>query len=302
MNVVHSGQSAKSLADWLARVETIMVDQARRTVLSQTAVEPIAILGAGKRLRARLALRAGLAAGSPPPLIAGVAAAVEMVHAASLLHDDVIDGGELRRGAPAFWVRHGVPGAILVGDLVLCAAYDVIRDLGSSAVLHALVEHTREMCEAEVEQELLRRGRPAADWAEAERAARRKTGALFAFAAFGAAGANGPLADALREAGYLAGTAYQLSDDVLDVTGDAAAAGKTLGRDVARGKNTAATVCRGDPRPALRRIAELREQAERRLADWPDALDAFREYWLSDLEPAMCANTRAALANIGASS
>lgn len=302
MNFAQTGQSTQPLSDWLARVETIMVDQARRTVLSQTAVEPGAILGAGKRLRARLALRAGLAAGTPPLMFLGVAAAVEMVHAASLLHDDVIDGGELRRGAPAFWLRHGVSGAILVGDLVLCAAYDVIRDLDAPAVLHSLMAHTREMCEAEVEQELLRRGRPVADWAEAERFARHKTGSLFAFAAFAAAGAGGPLADALREAGYLAGTAYQLSDDVLDALGDAAAAGKTLGRDVARGKNTAATVCRGDPRPALRRIAELREQAERRLADWPEALDAFREYWSSDLEPAMRANTCPARANVGASS
>ena len=284
--------AANALDAQIERVNDLMIKRARRTALAESDVDPAAIFGAGKRLRARLALRTGAAVGMPHAAVA-VAAAVEMVHAASLLHDDVIDGGELRRGAPAFWVAHGVQGAILVGDLVLCSAYDVIRDLDAPAALHALVEHTREMCEAEIEQELIRRGRPA-DWAAAERAARHKTGALFAFAAYAAAGADGPLADALREAGYLAGTAYQLSDDVLDQVGDPAAAGKTLGRDAARGKNTAATINGGDPGPALRRIPALREQAERRLADWPDALDAFREYWSLDLQPALDANTRSA--------
>ncbi len=275
----------------MERVTARMTERLRRTVLAESAVDPAVILGAGKRLRARLALRAGPAAGGTSDTALAVAAAVEMVHAASLLHDDVIDGGRLRRGIPAFWVQHGVQGAILVGDLVLCAAYDVIHELGAPPILRALVEHTREMCEAEIEQELIRRGRPA-DWAAAERLARHKTGALFAFAAYAAAGAKGPLADALREAGYLAGTAYQLSDDVLDLTGQDAAAGKTLGLDAARGKNTAATIHGGDPQPALRRIPELLDQAERRLADWPEALDAFREYRELDLHPALEANTR----------
>lgn len=258
-------------------------------------MNPSPILGSGKRLRARLTLRLSSAGGLPRDSALSVAAAVEMVHAASLLHDDVIDGGVLRRGAPSFWVAHGIQGAILVGDLLLCAAYDLIRDTGRQALLHALVTHTREVCEAEVEQELIRRGRPA-DWADAERSARRKTGALFAFAALAAAGAEGPLADALREAGYLAGTAYQLSDDVLDWAGSDTEAGKTLGRDAARRKNTAATIVGGDPAPALRRIAELRVQAEDRLADWPDALDAWRTYWTLDLQPALDANTCAARA------
>lgn len=292
MKLVSSETACKALDLQIERLNSSMIERVRRTALAESAVDPAAIFGAGKRLRARLALRTGAAVGMPDAAVA-VAAAVEMVHAASLLHDDVIDGGELRRGAPAFWVAHGVQGAILVGDLVLCSAYEVIRELDEPSVLHALMDHTREMCEAEIEQELIRRGR-AADWAAAERAARRKTGALFAFAAFGAAGAAGPLADALREAGYLAGTAYQLSDDVLDQVGDPAAAGKTLGRDAARGKNTAATINGGDPGPALCRIPALREQAERRLADWPEALDAFREYWALDLQPALDANTRPA--------
>jgi geranylgeranyl pyrophosphate synthase len=182
-----------------------------------------------------------------------------------------------------------VQAAILVGDLLLCAAYDLLRHGAPIEVQHALAEHTREVCLAEVEQELVRRGRPTT-WAAAERAARQKTGALFAFAGYGAAGARGPLAESLREAGYLAGTAYQLSDDLLDMNGDSHMAGKTLGRDAERRKPTTAALTGGDPAPARRRLAELRADAERLLANWSEALDAWRTFWAFDLQPALDAN------------
>ncbi len=291
-----TGVSEAHMTHQLASVERMMIEWARRSPLAETDVDPAALIGGGKRLRARLALRVAPVADERPEIALAVAAAVEMVHAASLLHDDVIDGGRLRRGAPAFWVAHGVQGAILVGDLLMCAAYDLLRRAAPVEVLHALVEHTREVCSAEVEQELVLRGRPIT-WAAAERAARLKTGALFAFAAYGAAGARGPLADALREAGYHAGTAYQLSDDLLDQHGDSREAGKTLGRDAARRKHTAAALADGDPMPVLRRLDELREAADRRLADWPEALEAWRVFWMLDLQPALDANTHAARDN-----
>lgn len=289
---------ADRLSRHLLGVEDLLLDSIRGTPLADLGADLAQVVAGGKRLRARLVLRVAPAVGTDACTALAVAAAVELVHSASLLHDDVIDGGHLRRSLPAFWTRHGISASILVGDLLLCQAYDLLRRHAPAEVLYSLVEHTREMCLAEVEQELVGRGQPVS-WAEAERIARRKTGALFAFAAHAAAGARGPLADALREAGYLAGTAYQLSDDWLDHAGDPERAGKTLGRDRSRGKHTVAALCADDPQTIRRRLEELRECAERRVSDWPEALDAWRTFWNRDLQPALAANTSNALPPTG---
>jgi len=81
-----------------------------------------ALTGGGKLLRARLLFRVGCGVGVDERTLVQAAAAVELVHAASLVHDDVIDGSVIRRHAPAFWVENGAAGAILVGDLLFCEA------------------------------------------------------------------------------------------------------------------------------------------------------------------------------------
>ncbi len=270
----------------LDRILALVSEELRPTPLTRLTDGLSVVLGGGKMLRARLALRIGAALGVAEDLAARVGAAVELVHAASLLHDDVIDGGELRRGLPAFWRTYGVRGAILAGDLLLCKAYDLVRiPFAPASCSLALVDLTREMCETEIEQELLLRG-VAATHEDALRLARGKTGSLFAFAACGAA-TEPALADALREAGYLAGTAYQLSDDILDVAGDVSLSGKSLGTDAERGKITAVTVNTRDTEWALTWIDRAAADSATRLAAWPDVQAAWTRCWSAELAPAM---------------
>jgi geranylgeranyl pyrophosphate synthase len=271
---------------FLDEVRELMAHSLADTVLHRLAADCKSLLANGKMLRSRLAFRVGPAAGVPHRTLLYSCAAVEMIHAASLLHDDVIDGGYLRRGAPTFWVERGVPGAILVGDLLLFKALDIMGQVEDGRLVHTLVRMTGEVCDAESEQELLMRGRRA-DWDSCVRIARRKTGALFAFAAHACGGADAALAEALTSAGYAVGTAYQLADDILDVKGDEASSGKTLGTDQGRAKNTAATVAPPSSLDPAAYVDQLCDDADRALANWPDVQKAWREFMALDLRPAL---------------
>jgi heptaprenyl diphosphate synthase len=267
----------------LDQVRELMASCLRPTPLGFIAKDAKGLLGNGKMLRSRIPLRVGPAAGVPMKTLLHAAAAVEMIHSASLLHDDVIDGGLLRRGVPTFWVERGVSGAILLGDMLLFKALDVICRVENSQLAHPLVLCTGEVCEAESEQELILRGRNA-EWADCVRIARYKTGALFAFTAFAAGGKDPELAAALKEAGYIVGTAYQLADDILDAKGSPAVADKTLGTDASRDKNTVMNFLPEGIVPQDY-IRELCASARLQLAAWPKVQSAWDVYMKEDFMP-----------------
>lgn len=252
-----------------------------------------AFVGGGKMLRGRALFRLGPALGLHPDDAIRCAAAVELCHAASLLHDDVIDGGRLRRHAPAFWTRYGASGAILAGDLLLSLGATVLNERQPSNPRSLLAEAIQHMCSSEVEQELLLRGKPDT-LATAERIARGKTGALFAFAAAAAAPGPGKILEALKEAGYLAGIAYQFSDDILDISASPDA-GKDLGRDLRMGKVTAAHAMDGGVEIARGRMDALRAESQRMAGGTP-AGQAWAAYWERDLAPAIAHNISQAMA------
>ncbi|MBP7008542.1 MAG: polyprenyl synthetase family protein, partial [Kiritimatiellae bacterium] len=106
----------ESLKTRLDQVRRLMAEVLAETVLGRLAGDGRALVGSGKMLRARLLLRIAEVRKTPRPAWLSAAAAVEMIHAASLLHDDVIDGGIIRRHLPAFWKQRGIAGAILAGD------------------------------------------------------------------------------------------------------------------------------------------------------------------------------------------
>lgn len=243
----------------------------------------------GKMLRARLALRLGPAAGTSPDVYLRAAAAIEMVHAASLLHDDVIDGSRLRRNAPAYWTRYGVTGAILLGDLLLCEASELLRETGDTRLTDELMSRTTEMCRAELDQEMMGRG-TVLDWENSLEFCRRKTGSLFAFVGFSSGVGNPGFSPALREAGYQAGTAYQLSDDYLDAFGQESESGKTLGLDRERNKPTSLTVWGGGGAAVIGKIDVLQATAAANVLEWPDLHSVWLDYWRLDLQPAMDRN------------
>lgn len=270
----------------LQQVRGLMAQSLGETALSRLVGDQQQWLGSGKMLRSRLCLRLGEAVGTPLNTLLHACAAVEMIHAASLLHDDVIDGGFIRRNLPTFWVERGVSGAILVGDLMLFKALDLLGHVEDGRLVRALVRMTGEVCDAETEQELVLRGKTPV-WTNCVAIARRKTGALFAFAACAAAGDNVDLVPVMQESGYAVGTAYQLADDILDVSGLEDEAGKTLGTDEARMKTTAASAAAADGVDPVAYIDDLCLRAEAALEPWPAIHRAWRQFVDEDFRPSI---------------
>jgi len=288
MQVSAQDESAEDgVEEFLDDVRRVMSDSLASTALGALLENSGNVIATGKMLRSRLAYRlsdAGLVSAED---MTHAAAAVEMVHAASLLHDDVIDGGMIRRGSPTFWLERGISGAILLGDLLLFKALDITcKQHAHKHWTNRLVEMTGQVCEAESEQELLLRGSQPT-WDRCVRIARYKTGALFSFVSFAAAGGETALEAALTEAGYAIGTAYQLADDVLDATGSEQESGKTLGTDGARDKVTAISAAEfGDVDP-LEKIQEFCNLPTGLLAPWPAVSEAWNAYLEADFNPSI---------------
>jgi geranylgeranyl pyrophosphate synthase len=282
--------SSDQLGLQLEDVKKIVLGCAAETPLLSAISDQAAVLAQGKMLRSRLTLYVANATGIASETALRSAAAVELIHAASLLHDDVIDGGTLRRGAPTLWMEKGIPAAILLGDLLLFKALELVQPLNNGKLLELLIKLTGEMVAAETEQELVLRGQQT-NWDICTRTARRKTGPLFAFAA-AAAASDSAQRDALSEAGYLIGTAYQLSDDILDASGDPEVAGKTLGLDALRKKNTCAQNGRESMFDAVQCVWSLCKESSRVLAAWPGPQSAWDAYLDAELRPAIESNVR----------
>ncbi|GHF40097.1 polyprenyl synthetase family protein [Streptomyces morookaense] len=197
----------------------------------------------GKGLRPALALLSCQAVGGEPSAALPAAVAVELVHNASLLHDDIIDGDHMRRGRPALWASFGVPAGILAGDALFFLAVQVLLEapppLGGAGV-GQLTGAVQELIDGEYTDTVLE-DRPTVLVAECEAMASAKTGALFA-AACGlgalAAGAAADRRDHLRAFGTHLGMAFQLVDDVLGIWGDGQYTGKPARSDLAARKKT----------------------------------------------------------------
>jgi octaprenyl-diphosphate synthase len=199
------------------------------------------IIGSGgKRLRPALVILAARACGYTGRAHYTFAAIVEMIHTATLLHDDVVDESTLRRGLPTANATFGNSAAVLVGDFLYSRAFQLMVSAGTIRILEILSNATNVIAEGEVMQ-LMNSGDPALDETKCLAVIRRKTAKLFeASAQLGAVlgGASPELEDALARYGMHLGTAFQLVDDVLDYSGDLAAIGKNLGDDLAEGKMT----------------------------------------------------------------
>lgn len=277
--------------DRLNEVRRMVRNSLQQTSLREHVARFASSVGGGKLLRARLLLLVGAPAGVPRAVLCRTAAAVEMLHAASLVHDDVVDGGTRRRGEPALWVSEGARAAVLLGDLLVSLAAEGVQEALPSH-LPLMVATLREMCDAQAEQEFAGAGADVS-WDRCVEIARRKTGGLFGFAAACAGGSQPALVEALRRAGYALGTAYQLADDLLDVCPAPQVADKSLGTDSATGKLTAASAFPAagvDPKSV---IAALLQDSENELACWPKIQQAWREYVGEVVEPLVAQYTGA---------
>lgn len=253
-------------------------------VAALTGLGDLANLQGGKMLRSRLAGRLLLAGGggAEPELVQRAAAAVEMVHTASLCHDDVIDSAVLRRNAPSLWRRTGASAAVLIGDILLCEAMNLLLEIRNHSLLTAFMSSVNQVCQTEARQELVYRGRQI-DVATCLELAEGKTGALFAFAAGAAAPADTDSAAALSLAGLRLGTAYQLADDLIDVVGSEAEVGKTLGTDGQREKYTLPQIETGGVDAAVGHVRRLCAEAIEAVGECQAAREAIEEYLARDM-------------------
>ena len=225
-----------------------------------------AVLGGGKRIRPRLVYASGLLAGAPTDVLDPAAAAVELIHAYSLIHDDLpaMDDDDLRRGRPTVHVAFDEATAILAGDALQALAFETASGVGVEAVV--ALKWVRLLARAagaegmvggqvlDLEGETRRLDAP-----DLERLHRRKTGALLhAAVLMGVAAGNLPSAKAgaLDRFGTEIGLAFQIHDDVLDATVATESLGKRQGADADRGKSTYVTVLG---------LETARQEADRRM-------------------------------------
>jgi geranylgeranyl pyrophosphate synthase len=231
------------------------------------------VLGGGKRLRPILVYCTGEALGAPLEALDAPAAAVELIHAYSLVHDDLpaMDDDDLRRGRPTCHKAYDEGTAVLVGDALQALAFDVIAadsspGVGAAARLQALRVLAQGIGTAGMAGgqaiDLEAVGRQL-DLAQLEDMHRRKTGALIRasvlLGAITAAITAGPEFAALEQFGAELGLAFQIQDDILDVEGDVATLGKLVGADAARHKPTYPSLLGMDRARALAR--ESRDKA-----------------------------------------
>lgn len=227
------------------------------------------ISGSAKRLRPLLTVAAARLAGARDDACLKLAAAVEFIHTATLLHDDVVDSSQLRRGRVAAHLIWGAPSSVLVGDFLFARAFELMVGANSMPALEILARASRVIAEGEVLQ--LTRSHDMELTQELYiDIIRAKTAELFAAAAEAGAVSAGASADrrrALRKFGQDLGLAFQLVDDALDYSGESGELGKNPGDDFREGKATLPlllAIARTGPaeRDFWLRTVDRREQAD----------------------------------------
>tara|TARA_R110000782_G_scaffold187669_1_gene277803 strand:+ start:178 stop:1146 length:969 start_codon:yes stop_codon:yes gene_type:complete len=229
-----------AVADDFDAVNQLIIRQLHSRVPLVEKIGSYIISAGGKRLRPLVVLLSARACGMTDPRHHSLAAIIEFLHTATLLHDDVVDTSDQRRGRSTANAKWGNAPSVLVGDFLYSRAFEMMVELGDMRIMQVLANATNVIAEGEVLQ--LTKVRDAAtDEATYMEVIRSKTAMLFEASTHSAgllAGADDPQIEALRQYGNALGIAFQLVDDVLDYTGDADAMGKNVGDDLAEGKPT----------------------------------------------------------------
>lgn len=224
----------------LRQIETRILHQASLFDPGAEGYVRYALEGGGKRLRPALVLLAGKAAGGWTEPVRDLAVIVELVHVASLIHDDVLDRAELRRSRATCNAKWGTELSVLLGDALFAHGLQLATKLEDAEVARKIAEASRNLCEGEILQ-TQKRFDLKMSTADYLHIVGLKTGALFRAAAevpFLLHRAPPVRREAARSFGYQLGLAYQIYDDVLDLVGTDEESGKTLGTDLKKGKWT----------------------------------------------------------------
>ncbi len=240
MNVSTLVQLQNVVGDHLAAVVRVIDDELESDLPAVARLCRDLAAYRGKMLRPTLVLLSGEACGGVRREHLVLAAVTEIVHLATLVHDDVLDEADLRRGKPTIHRLHGNEAAVLLGDYLISHAYHLCSSLDSQHAARRIAATTNTVCEGELMQ-VAHRG----DWSLGEdeyfEIIRRKTAALTGVCCeLGAyvASAAPETVEQLAQYGHDLGIAFQIVDDLLDLTADEAEAGKSTGRDADMGKLT----------------------------------------------------------------
>ena len=228
------------VADDMAEVDQVISARLSTGVPLVSQVSRYIIAAGGKRLRPTLLLLMSGALGYSGRQHFNLAAVVEFIHTATLLHDDVVDESTLRRGRPTANESFGNAASVLVGDFLYSRAFQMMLEAQNMRVMEILAEATNVIAEGEVMQ-LMNMGDASLDEAAYLQVIRSKTAKLFEAStrlAAVLAGASAELEEACATYGQALGTAFQVIDDLLDYEGDAAETGKNVGDDLREGKTT----------------------------------------------------------------
>lgn len=228
------------IADDMREVDAVIDRRLKTEVSLVSQVAQYIIAAGGKRLRPSLLLLMCGVLGYRDAQRYNLAAVVEFIHTASLLHDDVVDASTLRRGRPTANEAFGNPASVLVGDFLHSRAFQMMVDAGDMRIMQTLAEATNVIAEGEVQQ-LMNTHDASLDEAGYLRVIRSKTAKLFEASARLAAllaQSSPEVEQSCADYGQALGTAFQVIDDVLDYDGDASEMGKNLGDDLREGKAT----------------------------------------------------------------
>lgn len=236
----YMGQIHRLLSESLPALEILLERCCRRGPAPLDAAAQQLVMAGGKRVRPLSCLLVTRACGGDPSKSISLAAAVELIHSATLLHDDVIDEGEERRGRPASRVLWGNLVSVLSGDLLLTSALELVQSSGVEGAMADTLATMQSLIAGEVAQ-LKARGREDLGIEGYLEIVRGKTASLFSNACRAGArvaGAAPNVIDAMGRFGERVGIAFQIVDDVLDLEGIPHEVGKRLGHDLAEGKTT----------------------------------------------------------------
>lgn len=222
------------------QVNQLIIDQLHSKVALVENIGHYIVDAGGKRLRPLLVLLSAGALGEITREHISLAAIIEFIHTATLLHDDVVDISSLRRGRPTANAQWGNAPSVLVGDFLYSRAFQLLVKLGNLPLMQLLADTTNTIAEGEVLQ-LTKAGDPTTSEDAYFEVIKNKTAVLFAAAAQGAAlisDANVETNTRFYRYGLNLGIAFQLADDVLDYLGDPEKMGKNIGDDLSEGKPT----------------------------------------------------------------
>jgi octaprenyl-diphosphate synthase len=227
-------------ADDMARVDSFIRSSLHSDVVLINQVANYIVSGGGKRLRPMLLILSARACGYQGEDHIPLAAIIEFIHTATLLHDDVVDESDTRRGKQTAHAVWGNAASVLVGDFLYSRSFQMMVGIDSMRVMQIMADATNTIAEGEVLQ-LLNLGDPEISEENYYRVIENKTAKLFEAACrLGAvlAGTSEAVEKGLSHFGNKLGLAFQIADDVLDYDGDGAAMGKNTGDDLAEGKPT----------------------------------------------------------------